>query len=85
MNPQGSGDLQTAEIQAAGTCRSNLKSDIWRLVRFTVLLDLGRVDAERVGQVLQMFLFLRDDFAQHFAERELAHGVGLANALAVIG
>jgi hypothetical protein len=46
--------------------------------------DFRRIDAEGVGQILEMFLLLRDDFSQHFAEREFAHGIGLTNALPII-
>ena len=31
-----------------------------------------------------MLLLLHDDFAQHLAERKLAHGIGLPNALPVL-
>ena len=51
---------------------------------FRHLFDFGCVNPESVGQVLQMFLFLFDDFAQHFTEGKLAHRVGLTNALAII-
>jgi hypothetical protein len=30
------------------------------------LFDLRRVDAESISQILQVFLFLGDDFAKHF-------------------
>src|ERR1043166_9539304 len=48
------------------------------------LVKAWRVDAESVRQILKMFLFLSDYFAQHFSERVFAHLVGLPHPLAII-
>ncbi len=61
-----------------------MRKDELGFVRSRSTFDFRGVDAESVSQVLQVFLLLGDDLAQHFAESEFAHGVGLPDALAIV-
>ena len=52
---------------------------------FEVPKSAGDFDAEGVGEVDLVFLFLEDDAAEGFAEGVFAKGFGPTDALAIVG
>ena len=48
-----------------------------------LLEDIGYLDAQRRGQVVLVFLLLRDDFANLLGQGEMPDGLGLGHALAI--
>ena len=61
-----------------------MRKDELGFVRSLSIFYFRGVDAESVSQVLQVFFLLGVDLAQHFAESEFAHSVGLPDALPIV-
>ena len=78
----GSVAADAAAVRAISTCYS------WganpELLRARLVFGNGNIDAKGVAQIHFVFLFLGDDLAEHFAEREFAHLFRLADALAIL-